>query len=76
MRTAKTRKKGSTFRADPFLEGWQSNMWQHDKTNKKAYARSEDADQRGHPHSLIRVFTARKMSSLGPTFLHADSEDL
>ena len=30
-----------------------------DKTNKMACARSEDADQPGHPPSLIRVFTVR-----------------
>ena len=29
---------------------------QHDKTNKVACASSEDSDQSGHPHRLIRVF--------------------
>ena len=38
----------------------------HDKTNKVACAPSEDADQPGHPPSLIRVFTVRLMGSLGP----------
>ena len=28
----------------------------HDKTNKMAFAPSEDLDQHGHPPSLIRVF--------------------
>ena len=31
----------------------------HDKTNKMAYAPSEDSDQPGHPPSLIRVFAIR-----------------
>ena len=31
----------------------------HDKTNKMAFAPSEDAHQSGHPPSLIRVFTVR-----------------
>ena len=31
----------------------------HDKTNKMAYAPSEDSDQPGHPPSLIRVFADR-----------------
>ena len=30
-----------------------------DKTNKMAYAPSEDSDQPGHPPSLIRVFAVR-----------------
>ena len=30
----------------------------HDKTNKMACAPSEDSDQPGHPHSMIRVFAA------------------
>ena len=29
---------------------------QHDKTNKMTCAPSEDTDQPGQPHSLIRVF--------------------
>ena len=29
---------------------------QHDKTNKMAFAPSEDSDQPGHPPSLIRLF--------------------
>ena len=35
----------------------------HDKTSKMACAPSEDSDQPGHPHSLIRVFTVRSMGS-------------
>ena len=35
----------------------------HDKTNKMAWAPSEDSDQPGHPPSLIRVFTVRSMGS-------------
>ena len=31
----------------------------HDKTNKMAYAPSENSDQPGHPPSLIRVFAVR-----------------
>ena len=34
-----------------------------DKTNKMAYAPSEDSDQPGHPLSLIRVFAVRSMGS-------------
>ena len=36
----------------------------HDKTNKMAYAPSEDSDQPGHPPSLIRVFTVRMKKAL------------
>ena len=32
------------------------NELPRDKTNKMACAPSEDSDQPGHPHSLIRVF--------------------
>ena len=39
---------------------------QHNKTNKMAYAPSEDSDQRGHPPSLIRVVDVRFLSGLGP----------
>ena len=35
------------------------NKPQHDKTNKMTCAPSEDSDQHGHPHSLIRVFAVR-----------------
>ena len=38
----------------------------HDKTNKMACAPSEDADQPGHPPSLIRVFAVRSMGNWGP----------
>ena len=34
-----------------------------DKTNKMAYAPSEDSDQPGHLPSLIRVFAVRSMGS-------------
>ena len=36
---------------------------QHDKTNKMAYASTEDTDQPGDPASLIRVFDVRSMGS-------------
>ena len=36
-----------------------TNKPPHDKTNKMAYAPSEDSDQPGHPPSLIRVFAIR-----------------
>ena len=39
---------------------------QHDKTNKMAYAPSEDSDQPGHPPSLIRVFAVHSTGSSGP----------
>ena len=45
---------------------WQSkciNEPPHDKTNKMAYAPSEDSDQPGHPRSLIRVLAARSVGS-------------
>ena len=35
----------------------------HDKTNKMAYAPSEDSDQPGHPPSLIRIFAVRSVGS-------------
>ena len=35
------------------------NQPQHDKTNKRTCAPSEDSDQPGHPPSLIRVFAVR-----------------
>ena len=34
-----------------------------DKINKMACAPSEDSDQPGHPHSLIRVFAVRSVGS-------------
>ena len=43
----------------------------HDKTNKMTCAPSEDSDQPGHPHSLIRVFAVGSKDS----FLQTDSED-
>ena len=36
------------------------------KNNKMTCAPSEDADQPGHPPSLIRVFTVRSKSSKRP----------
>ena len=36
-----------------------TNESPHDKTNKMAWAPSEDSDQPGHPPSLIRVFAVR-----------------
>ena len=47
----------------------------HDKTNKIAYAPSEDSDEPGHPPSLIRAFAVGSMGSLEPSCLHADSEE-
>ena len=38
----------------------------HDKTNKMICVPSEDTDQPGHRHSLIRVFTVRSMGSEVP----------
>ena len=35
----------------------------HDKTNKMAFAPSEDSDQPGHPPSLFRVFAVLSMGS-------------
>ena len=35
----------------------------HDKTNKMAYASTEDSDQPGHPPSLISVFVVSLMGS-------------
>ena len=39
------------------------NEPQHDKTNKKTCAPSEDSDQPGHPPSLIRAFAVRSTDS-------------
>ena len=36
----------------------------HDKTNKMAFASSEDSDQHGYPPSLIRVFDSCKSGYL------------
>ena len=47
----------------------------HDKTKKMACAPSEDADQAGHPPSLIRVFAVCQWVAKELRFLHADSED-
>ena len=35
----------------------------YDKTNKMAFAHSEDSDQPGHPPSLIKVFAVRSVGS-------------
>ena len=40
-----------------YLLYFSTNEPHREKTNKMAYAPSEDADQPGHPPSLIRVFT-------------------
>ena len=40
----------------------------HDKISKMTFVPSEDADQPGHPPSLIRVFAVRSLGSLGPSF--------
>ena len=48
-----------------------------DKTNKMAYASSEDSDQTGHSPSLIRVIAVRSMSSKGyklSSCAHEDSD--
>ena len=45
----------AAFLFDPFP----ANEPPHDKTNKMSYASSQDSDQRGHPPSLIRIFTIR-----------------
>ena len=42
---------------------------QHDKTTKMACAPSEDLDQSGHPHSLIRVFLYAQWVAKDPRFL-------
>ena len=47
----------------------------HDKTSKMTFVPSEDSDHPGHPPSLIRVFAARSVGSLGPILLQADSAD-
>ena len=49
---------------------WSRFEPQHDKTNKMAYAPSEDSDQPGYPPSLIRVFAVRmkKAWTLSYTF--------
>ena len=39
---------------------------EQDKTNKMIRAHSEDADQPGHPPSLIRVFAVHSVGSHGP----------
>ena len=47
----------------------------HDKTNKMAFAPSEDSDQPGTPR-LIRVFAVcAQWVAEDPVLLHADSED-
>ena len=47
----------------------------HDKANKMACAPSENSDQPGHPPSLIRAFTVRSISSLGPHVSSCGRED-
>ena len=48
----------------------------HDKSNKMICAPSEDSDQPGHPHSLIRVFAVRMKKHWALNYLlSAHSED-
>ena len=47
---------------------------EQDKTNKRIGAHGEDADQPGHPPSLIRVFACIQWVATDPRFLRADSE--
>ena len=42
---------------------WDTYEPHRDKTNKMAFAPSEDSDQPGHLHSLIRVFAVHLMGS-------------
>ena len=54
---------------DDFDFGQQGNKAiqpEQDKTNKMIRAHGEDADQPGHPPSLIRVFAVHSMGSHGP----------
>ena len=57
---------------DDFGFGQQGNKAiepEQDKTNKRIRAHGEDADQPGHPPSLIRVFAVHSMGSTDPRFL-------
>ena len=47
----------------------------HDKTNKMACAPSEDSDQPGHPHSLIRFFTVCMKKHWFLSYLLSHSKD-
>ena len=47
----------------------------HDKTNKMAYALSEDSDQPGHPPSLIRVFAVHMEKAWDLSYPLSTSED-
>ena len=54
---------------DGFDFGQQGNKAtepEQDKTNKMILAHCEDADQHGHPPSLIRVSAVHSMGSRGP----------
>ena len=48
---------------DSCLHGHLLNEPHRDKTNKMAYAPSEDSDLPGHPLSLIRVFAVGSVGS-------------
>ena len=45
------------------------------RPTKLICAPSEDADQPGHPHILIRILTYVQWESKDQRFLHPDSED-
>ena len=49
---------------------------EHDKTNTVSCASSEDSDQPGHRHSLIRVFDVRSVGSYGPQVTACDQRRL
>ena len=47
---------------------WKYSEPRRDKTNKMAFAPSEDSDQPGHPPSLIRVFAVHMKKALVLTY--------
>ena len=53
----------------------QLNEPPRDKTNKIAYAPSDDSDQPGRPPSLIASSLCAQWVAKDPSFLPADSED-
>ena len=48
------------------MTNWAASWKNKKKKKKMACAPSEDADQPGHPPSLIRVFAVRSIGSQGP----------
>ena len=48
---------------DFWQQGNKAIQPEHDKTNKMTRAHGEDAEQPGHPPSLISVFAVRSMGS-------------